>query len=154
MALDSTRTAEQFRRLDVLVIENDPAAARLTKEAFKEAGLMEGVHSVPNGDEAFAYLRREHKYADHPYPDIIFLDLHLPKKNGLEILAELKANSDLALTPVVIVSGSANPVEVRKAYELHASCYVRKPDDLHEFLKFIRTCYEFWGLLVTLPEKR
>jgi chemotaxis family two-component system response regulator Rcp1 len=145
---------EIFRRLDVLVIENDPAAARLTKEAFKEAGLMEGVHSVPDGDEALAFLRREKKYSLQPHPDIIFLDLHLPKKSGLEVLAELKSNPDLALTPVVVVSGSANPAEVRKAYELHASCYVRKPDDLDEFLKFIRTCYEFWGMLVTLPEKR
>jgi chemotaxis family two-component system response regulator Rcp1 len=147
-------STEVFRHLDVLVIENDPAAARLTKEAFKEAGLTEGVHSVPDGDEALAFLRREKKYSLHPHPDIIFLDLHLPKKSGLEVLAELKSNPDLALTPVVVVSGSANPAEVRKAYELHASCYVRKPDDLDEFLKFIRTCYEFWGMLVTLPEKR
>lgn len=154
MAPGPTEVKEAFGRLKVLVIENDPAAARLTKEAFKEAGLKEGVHSVPDGDEALAYLRREQKYAGHPHPDIIFLDLHLPKRDGLEVLAELKANPDLALTPVVIVSGSANPADVRKAYELHASCYVRKPDDLHEFLNFIRTCYEFWGTLVTLPGKR
>lgn len=145
---------EVFQRLDVLLIENDPAAARLTKEAFKEAGMKETVNSVPDGDEALAYLRREKKYSLHPHPDIIFLDLHLPKKSGLEVLAELKGNPDLALTPVVVVSGSANPAEVREAYELHASCYIRKPDDLHEFLKFIRTCYEFWGMLVTLPSKR
>jgi two-component system, chemotaxis family, response regulator Rcp1 len=148
-----TPNTEVFRRLDVLLIENDPAAACLTKEAFKEAGMKEIVNSVPDGDEALAYLRREKKYALHPHPDIIFLDLHLPKKSGLEVLAELKENPDLALTPVVVVSGSENPAEVRKAYELHASCYIRKPDDLGEFLKFIRTCYEFWGMLVTLPSQ-
>ena len=140
-----------MRRLDVLLIENDPAAARLTKEAFKEAGLTDGVHAVPDGDEALTYLRSQRSNTSHPHPDIIFLDLHLPRKSGLDVLAELKSNPELALTPVVVVSGSANPAEVRKAYELHASCYIRKPDDLHEFLKFIRTCYEFWGMLVTLP---
>jgi CheY-like chemotaxis protein len=84
-------------------------------------------------------------------PDLIFLDLHLPKKSGLEVLAEIKANPRLTITPVVVVSGSGDPHEIREAYELHASCYVRKPDDLHNFLKFIRICYEFWGGVVTLP---
>ena len=140
-------------KLDILLIENDPAAARLTKEAFREAGLTEGVRSVPNGEEALTYLRREEKYANHPHPDVIFLDLHLPKKSGLEVLAEIKSNPRLLVTPVVVVSGSADPHEIREAYELHASCYVRKPDDLHNFLKFIRICYEFWGEVVTLPPK-
>lgn len=140
-------------RLDVLIVENDPAAARLTKEAFREAGLMEAVSSVPDGDEALAYLRRQEKYKDHPHPDIIFLDLHLPKKSGLEVLHEIKSNPRLMITPVVVVSGSADPREIREAYELHASCYIRKPADLHQFLYFIRVCYEFWGSVVQLPPK-
>lgn len=140
-------------RLDILLIENDPAAARLTKEAFREAGLMEGVRSVPDGDEALACLRREQQYANHPHPDIIFLDLHLPKKSGLEVLAEIKGNAKLSVTPVVVVSGSGNPREIREAYELHASCYVRKPDDLHQFLRFVQICYQFWGEVVSLPPK-
>lgn len=140
-------------RLDVLIVENDPAAARLTKEAFREAGLIQGVRSVPNGDEALAYLRREQKYKDHPHPDVIFLDLHLPKKSGLEVLHEIKTNPQLKVTPVVVVSGSADPKEIREAYELHASCYIRKPDDLHQFLHFIAVCYEFWGAVVELPPK-
>ena len=147
---DSARTPQN---LDILLIENDPAAVLLTKEAFREAGLAQAVRSVPDGDEALACLRREEKYANHPYPDVIFLDLHLPKKSGLEVLAEIKRNPKLLITPVVVVSGSANPQEIREAYELHASCYVRKPDDLHSFLKFIRVCYEFWGEVVTLPPK-
>jgi CheY-like chemotaxis protein len=145
-----TESAEKF---DVLIIENDPATARLTKEAFQEAGLTKGIRSVPDGDEALAYLRHENGYSNHPHPDVIFLDLHLPKKSGLEVLAEIKENPRLRVTPVVVVSGSANPQEVREAYELHASCYIRKPDDLPHFLRFIQVCYEFWGSVVTLPPK-
>jgi len=143
-----------LNQLDVLIIENDPAAARLTREAFREAGLVTGVRTVRDGDEALAHLRREGAHADHPHPDVIFLDLHLPKKSGLEVLKEIKQNPRLMVTPVVIVSGSEDPQEVREAYELHASCYIRKPDDLHEFLRFIQVCFEFWGSVVTLPPKQ
>jgi|SRR5579884_2959344 len=138
-------TTNSRARLDILIVENDPATARLTKEAFREVGLMDGVVSVPDGDVALAYLRREAPYAEHPRPDLVFLDLHLPKKSGLEVLAEIKANPALRVTPVVVVSGSADPHEIREAYELHASCYVRKPNDLGQFLEFARSCYEFWG---------
>ena len=145
--------ADPSQGLDILIIENDPAMARLTKEAFREAGLMEILNTVPDGDEALAYLRREDKYAKYPHPDMIFLDLHLPKKSGLEVLAEIKSNPRLSVTPIVVISGSADPSEVREAYELHASCYIRKPDDLHHFLRFIQICFEFWGSVVTLPPK-
>lgn len=152
MVLESQNAGGGARKLDILVIENDPAAARLIKEAFKEAGLTEGVNSVPNGDEALAFLRREDKYSHHPYPDIIFLDLHLPRKSGLEVLKELKSQERLRLTPVVVVSGSGDPKEVREAYELHASCFVRKPDNLDDFLRFVSSCYEFWGSSVIFPQ--
>lgn len=135
-------------RLNVLIVENDPGTARLTKEAFRTAGLTDAIVSIPDGDEALAYLRREGAYADHPRSDLIFLDLHLPKKSGLEVLAEIKANPKLKITPVVVVSGSANPAEIREAYELHASCYVRKPDDLDQFIEFAKACFEFWGNIV------
>lgn len=144
---------ESAQKFDILIIENDPAAARLTKEAFQEAGMTNGIRSVPDGDEALAYLRHEDGFSNHPHPDVIFLDLHLPKKSGLEVLAEIKENPRLRVTPVVVVSGSANPQEVREAYELHASCYIRKPDDLPHFLKFIQVCFEFWGSVATLPPK-
>jgi two-component system, chemotaxis family, response regulator Rcp1 len=139
--------------LDILIVENDPASARLTAEAFRRAGMTEGLHAVPDGDEALAFLRREEKYAEHPFPDIIFLDLHLPKKSGLEVLAELKSNPNLTSIPVVVVSGSDNPQEIREAYELHASCYIRKPDDLDGFLRFIQISFDFWGSVVTFPPK-
>jgi chemotaxis family two-component system response regulator Rcp1 len=141
------------RRLDILIVENDPATARLTKEAFKEAGLMDSVVSVPDGDVALSYLRQEDRFAAQPRPDLVFLDLHLPKKTGLEVLAEIKGNPKLRVTPVVVVSGSANPHEIREAYELHASCYVRKPDDLGQFIAFAKSCYEFWGKAVVFPAK-
>ncbi|MDQ2843940.1 MAG: response regulator [Acidobacteriota bacterium] len=141
-------------RLSILLIENDPAAAVLTREAFKEVGLHEGVKSVRTGDEALDYLRNEEHYDEHTHPDIIFLDLHLPKISGLEVLQEIKNNPAWAPTPVVVVSGSVDPAEIRRAYELHASCYIHKPADLEEFLRFIRICYEFWGSVVTLPTPR
>ena len=144
---------DNTERFEILIIENDPAAARLTREAFREAGIHEGVRSISDGDEALALLRREAAYADAPLPDIIFLDLHLPKKSGLEVLAELKATPRLKATPVVVVSGSDDPREIREAYELHANCYIRKPNDLFQFLKFIAICYQFWGAVVTLPPK-
>ena len=139
--------------LGILLIENDPAAAALTREAFKEAGMHEGITSVRDGDEALAYLRDEQNYEPHAHPDIIFLDLHLPRISGLDVLRELKSNAVWAPTPVVVVSGSVDPDEIRRAYELHASCYIRKPTDLDEFLRFIRVCYEFWGSVVTLPNR-
>jgi CheY-like chemotaxis protein len=140
---------DSARKLNILIVENDPAIARLTKEAFKEVGMNDGLVSVPDGDAALAYLRRhEATHLNEPEPDLIFLDLHLPKKSGLEVLAEIKRNPKLRLTPVVVVSGSANPSEIREAYELHASCYVRKPDDLDQFIRFAKSCYEFWGLVM------
>ncbi len=138
-------------KFNVLIIENDPAAARLTHEAFKEAGVNSGIEAVPDGEHALAYLRRQNQWIARPDPDIIFLDLHLPRTSGLEVLREIKADPRLLLTPVVVVSGSENPQEVRESYELHANCFVRKPDDLHSFLKFVETCYLFWGTFVTLP---
>jgi len=139
--------------LQVLIVENDPAASRLTQEAFRETGVTEGVVCVRDGDEALDVLWGHNNYAGQPRPDIIFLDLHLPKKSGLEVLKEIKANKPLQATPVVVVSGSDDPREVREAYELHASCYIRKPNDLPQFLRFVAICYEFWGSVVTLPPK-
>jgi CheY-like chemotaxis protein len=146
-------SGQHNRQLDILLIENDPAMALLTREAFREAGLMERITAVQNGDDALGYLRREGSYRNQPYPDLIFLDLHLPKKSGFEVLGEIKANPKTCATPVVIVSGSSDPREIRKAYELHASCYIRKPDNLDEFLNFIQVCFAFWGPIAVLPEK-
>lgn len=140
-------------KLDIWIIENDPAVAHLTKEAFKNAGLAEGVVAIPNGDEALSLLRREDQYTHQEPPDLICLDLHLPKKPGLQVLAEIKSDPKLKITPVLVISGSDDPAEIREAYELHASCYIRKPDDLDKFLYFVQVCFEFWANVVTLPRK-
>lgn len=139
--------------LDILIVENDPAMARLTGHCFHEAGLKERLVSLPDGDQALDYLCRRNQYANAPHVDLICLDLHLPRKSGLQVLAEIKSNPYLKLTPVLVVSGSENPEEVRKAYELHASCFIRKPNDLDSFLRFIKVCFEFWGSVVSLPPK-
>jgi CheY-like chemotaxis protein len=141
------------QKLDILIVENDPAMARLTSECFNEAGVREGVILLPDGDQALAFLRRQDKYVDAPHADLICLDLHLPKKSGLQVLAEIKSDPKLMLTPVLVVSGSADPAEIRKAYELHASCYIRKPNDLDQFIRFVQVCFEFWGTVVSLPPK-
>lgn len=138
-------------KLDVLIVENDPAAARLTKEAFRIAGLEHEIVTLPDGDKALGVLRRKEELADQPLPDLICLDLHLPKKSGLQVLAELKSDPQLKRIPVIVLSGTDDPDEVRKAYELHASCFVRKPNDLDQFVWFIKVCFDFWGMVVTLP---
>jgi chemotaxis family two-component system response regulator Rcp1 len=140
------------RQLSILLIENDPASAALTREIMKEVGIHENVTSVRDGDEALAYLRGEED--QNSRTEVIFLDLHLPKMSGLEVLREIKNNPAWVATPVVVVSGVSDPAEIRKAYELHASCYIRKPSDLHEFLRFMRVCHEFWGNVVTLPDPK
>src|SRR3954467_12293083 len=94
---------------EVLIVENDPAASRLTQEAFRETGVTEGVRCVPDGEEALNLLRGTGTYTGHPHPDIIFLDLHLPKKSGLEVLKEIKTSERLQTTPVVVISGSDDP---------------------------------------------
>jgi len=139
--------------LKILLVENDPAVAALTKLAFEEAGLKDGITNVRNGDQALAFLQSAERDPGQSPLNIIFLDLHLPKMSGLEVLQEIKANPRWMATPVVVVSGSADPLEIRKAYELHASCYVQKPSDLPHFLGFAKTCYEFWGTVATLPTR-
>ena len=146
-----SKTVMPTPRLEVLVIENNPAEARLTLEAFREVGLTEGVRCLPDGDEALDYLRQEGRHSGAEHPHIIFLDLNLPKKPGLVVLKEIKSNPDLMVIPVIVVSGSTDPKEIREAYELHATCFIRKPSDLDDLIRFISTCYAFWGTVVTLP---
>jgi two-component system, chemotaxis family, response regulator Rcp1 len=154
--MKSQSQSNQTPGLRILLIENDPSIAALTTLAFEEAGLRDGMVCVHNGDEAMQYLHAvQNQAAGSPgqtRPNIIFLDLHLPKISGLEVLEELKLSPHWRATPVVVVSGSADPAEIRKAYELHASCYVRKPNDLDQFLHFAKACFEFWGEVATLPE--
>lgn len=139
------------RPVEFLLAEDNPGDVRLTKEALRESKISNNLNVVPDGVEAMAFLRREEKYADAPRPDVILLDLNLPKKDGREVLAEVKADPSLRLIPVVIITSSEAEQDVLKTYELYANCYVTKPVDLEQFIKVIQSIETFWLTIVTLP---
>jgi chemotaxis family two-component system response regulator Rcp1 len=139
------------RPVEFLLAEDNPGDVRLTKEALRESKISNNLNVVPDGVEAMAFLRREGKYFDAPRPDVILLDLNLPKKDGREVLAEVKADPHLRLIPVVIITSSEAEQDVLKTYELHANCYVTKPVDLEQFIKVIQSIETFWLTIVTLP---
>jgi CheY-like chemotaxis protein len=137
----------------ILVVEDNPADTLLTLEAFKAAGMTSGLACVRNGKDALAYLRREGRHKDAPIPDVVFLDLSQPRVSGLEVLRVLKATPELMHIPIVVAAGSENPRFVRAVYALNGNCFIRKPAQLAEFLRFIESCHEFWGSIVTLSPK-
>ena len=138
------------KQIEILVVEGSPADTRLTEMAFKAAGLTSGFRSVCDGADALAYVRKEGKYANVATPDLIFLDLSLPSVSGLEVLRAIKSTPSLMHIPIVVASGSEDPEHVRAVYALNGNCFIRKPNDLTQFLRFIESCYEFWGSVVTL----
>jgi CheY-like chemotaxis protein len=132
-------------------VESNPADTRLTEVAFKAAGLTSGFRSVTSGEDALAYVHHEGKYANAAVPDLIFLDLSLPKVSGLEVLKAIKTTPHLMHIPIVVASGSDDPEHVRAVYALNGNCFMRRPQDyLAQFLRFIEMCYGFWGSVVTL----
>ena len=133
------------------MVEDNPGDVRLTVEALKENKLHNNLHVVGDGEEAMAFLRRESEYADVPRPDLILLDLNMPKKDGRETLAEIKEDPDLKRIPVVILTTSQVEENVLKTYDLHANCYVTKPVDLDQFIKVVKTIEAFWLTIVRLP---
>ncbi len=137
--------------IDILLVEDSPADVRLTREALKEAKVVNALHVVKDGVAALAFLRREGKYADSPRPNLILLDLNLPKKDGREVLAEIKEDQDLKRIPVVVLTTSRAEEDIVRTYNLHANAYVTKPVDLTQFLQVIRSLEEFWLAVVTLP---
>jgi two-component system, chemotaxis family, response regulator Rcp1 len=144
------------RPIDILLVEDSPADVRLTREALKEAKVLNTLHVVQDGMAAMAFLRKQGQYAGSPAPHLILLDLNLPKKDGREVLAEIKADENLKRIPVVVLTTSRAEEDVVRTYSLHANAYVTKPVDLTQFLNVIRTIEEFWLAVVTLPpgEKR
>lgn len=139
--------------IEVLLVEDSPGDVRLTREAFKDAKVHINLHVAVDGAEAMAFLGREGKYADAPRPDLILLDLNLPKKDGREVLAEIKENTALKSIPVVILTTSASEEDILKSYRLHANCYITKPVDLEGFLKVVRSIDSFWLSVVKLPHE-
>lgn len=144
-------TAANGRPVEILLVEDNPGDVRLTREALKEGKLLNNLSVVGDGIEALAFLRREGEFADSARPDMILLDLNLPKKSGLEVLADVKADEDLKRTPVVVLTTSQAEQDIVRSYNLHANCYISKPVDLGQFIDVVKSIEEFWLTIVKLP---
>jgi chemotaxis family two-component system response regulator Rcp1 len=138
--------------IDILMVEDNPGDARLTREALKESKVCNNLHHVRDGVEAMEFLRKEGEFASAPTPDIILLDLNLPRKDGRQVLAELKAIPHLKHIPVVVLTTSEAEQDIVKSYELHANCYITKPVDLDKFVEIIHGIENFWLSIVKLPQ--
>jgi chemotaxis family two-component system response regulator Rcp1 len=139
--------------LQVLLVEDNPGDVRLTEEAFKDAKVQLEMHVAVDGVEAMEFLRREGKFADCPRPDLILLDLNLPRKDGRDVLAEIKGDPSLMTIPVVILTTSASDVDIESSYMLHANCYISKPVDMEGFLTVVKSIDDFWLSVVKLPPR-
>lgn len=141
----------EIEPIQILLVEDNPGDARLTVEAFKDGKIFHKLHVVADGVEAMAFLRRQEQYANAPRPDIILLDLNLPRKDGREVLAEIKADDHLKRIPVVILTTSTAEQDILSSYNLHANCYITKPVDLDQFLRVVTWVEDFWLTIVKLP---
>jgi CheY-like chemotaxis protein len=139
------------RPANFLLVEDNPGDVRLTQEALKSHKVQNNLHVVCDGEEALAYLRKQGKYKDAPRPDIILLDLNLPKKDGREVLADIKSDPLLKCIPVVVITSSEAEQDIIKSYNLNANCYVTKPVNLNQFIKVVQSINEFWITIVKLP---
>jgi chemotaxis family two-component system response regulator Rcp1 len=141
------------RPIEVLLVEDNPGDVRLTQEALREGKVINHLNVVNDGVEATDFLRRLGRYATAPRPDLILLDLNLPRKNGREVLEEIKADPDLRRIPVMVLTTSKLDQDLYGAYNLHANCYITKPVDLDQFLNVVRSIEHFWFNIVTLPSE-
>jgi CheY-like chemotaxis protein len=139
------------RPVEILLVEDNLGDARLTQEALKEGKIRNNLHHAKDGVEALQFLRREGGHAAAPTPDIVLLDLNLPKKDGRQVLAEMKADEALKTIPVVVLTTSEAEQDILRSYELHANCYVTKPVDLEKFISIVRAIEDFWLAVVKLP---
>jgi CheY-like chemotaxis protein len=139
------------RPVEILLVEDNPGDERLTREALKEGKVYSNLHWVKDGVEAMEFLRREGKHSGAPRPDIILLDLNLPKKDGREVLQDIKNDNELKRIPVVVLTTSKAEEDVLRTYNLHANCYVTKPVDLEKFIVVVKSIDVFWLTVVTLP---
>jgi two-component system, chemotaxis family, response regulator Rcp1 len=141
----------QGRPIEILLVEDNPADVRLTREALTEGKVRNNLHVAADGVTALDFLRRQGPHAGAPRPDLVLLDLNLPKKNGREILAEIKQDEDLRRIPVVVLTTSEDEEDILRSYQLHANCYVTKPVGLEQFLAVVRQIDSFWLEVVKLP---
>jgi two-component system, chemotaxis family, response regulator Rcp1 len=142
---------DENRPVEILLVEDNPGDERLTREALKEGKVYSNLHWVKDGVEAMEFLRRQGKYSGVPRPDIILLDLNLPKKDGREVLQDIKNDPELKRIPVVVLTTSKAEEDVLRTYNLHANCYVTKPVDLEKFIVVVKSIDVFWLTVVTLP---
>ncbi|HKA32819.1 MAG TPA: response regulator [Candidatus Binatia bacterium] len=137
----------------ILLVEDNPGDVRLTMEALKEGKILNEISVAEDGVEAIAFLRRTGKYTAVSRPDLILLDLNLPKKDGREVLEEIKGDADLKKIPVVVLTTSAAERDILRAYNLHANCYITKPVDLEQFMRVVQSIEDFWLTIVKLPQE-
>jgi two-component system, chemotaxis family, response regulator Rcp1 len=139
--------------IEILLVEDNPGDVRLTREALREGKIHNNLAVVEDGVEALRYLRGEGPHAGAPRPDVILLDLNLPRKDGREVLEEVKADPELRTIPVVVLTSSDAERDVVRAYDLHANCYVTKPVDLEQFINVVKSIESFWFSIVKLPTR-
>jgi chemotaxis family two-component system response regulator Rcp1 len=144
-------TLNNTRPIEILLVEDNADEADLTMETLREGRVRNQVHWVENGEEALTFLRRQDRHAAAPRPDLILLDLHMPRMGGLEVLAEIKQHPDWKRIPVVIMTSSDDEKDVIGAYNKHANCYVTKPIDIDKFMEAVRSIEDFWLSIVRLP---
>ncbi|MGE5182090.1 MAG: response regulator [Acidobacteriota bacterium] len=136
---------------EVLLVEDNPADVRLTREAMKEGRVLNNLHVVGDGEAALDFLMRRPPYQDVPRPDLVLLDLNLPKKSGREVLAAMKSSNELKTIPIVVLTTSRAEEDILRSYELHANCFITKPVDLEKFISVVQQVESFWLSLVRLP---
>lgn len=142
------------KNIEILLVEDNPGDVRLTVEGFRETKVSNKLHVAYDGEEAMAFLRQEGKFKKAPRPDIILLDLNLPKKDGREVLEEIKEDLHLRCIPVVILTTSNSIEDIKKTYYHHANCYITKPVDLNQFVKVVKSIEDFWLSIVKLPKNK
>ena len=139
--------------IQILLVEDNPGDVRLTVEALRHAKVANQLHVVGNGEEAIDFLRQQGGHVDAPRPDIVLLDLNLPRLDGRDVLADIKSDPELATIPIIVLTSSTAEADIQRSYELHANCYISKPVDVSEFLSAVQSLEGFWLKIVRLPPR-
>ena len=142
-----------LKPIEILLVEDNAADVRLTEEALREGKVRNNLHVARDGMEALEFLKRQGKFAKATRPDLILLDLNLPRRDGREVLAEIKNDPDLKMIPVVVLTTSSAEADILKSYKLHANCYITKPVDLEQFVSVVKSIDDFWLTVVRLPSE-
>jgi len=142
-----------LKPIEILLVEDNPGDIDLIREALESSKIFNTLSVVNDGEQAIAFLRKNGKYTNVQSPDVVLLDLNLPRKSGREVLAEIKSDKDLMRIPVVILTSSRDEEDILKSYNLHANCYITKPMDLNQFVKVVQSIEDFWFTIVKLPPK-